>query len=64
VEFYPLGYLGRRAEILVQERDKPIQVPFYRTSLDCSSSPIRPDQVRDDLGFSGFRLLYRINRPD
>jgi periplasmic glucans biosynthesis protein len=65
VEFYLRGYLFRRhKEIFVVDADKAVQIPFSPSFFEYTGSPIKPDQVPDDLGFSGFRLLYPINRPD
>ena len=65
VEFYLRGYLfHRRKEMFILEGGKAIEVPFSQALFDYAGSPIRPEQVPDNLGFAGLRLLYPINRSD
>ncbi len=65
VEFYLRGYLfHRRTEIFIVDNGKATPAIFSPSLFDYSASPIRSEQVPYDLGFSGFRLLYPINRPD
>jgi glucans biosynthesis protein len=64
VEFFPRGFMFHdRVTMNIVDGDKVAPVKFKKDLFDYGKNQI-PDDLPDDIGFAGLRLLYPINRGD
>lgn len=65
VEFFHRGYLfPKRVRVFILDGAQAHEAPFSSKLFDYSASAIRPAALPEDLGFTGFRLLYPIHQAD
>jgi periplasmic glucans biosynthesis protein len=64
VEFFHRGYLfPKRVRIFILDGERASEVSFSPRLFDYSKTTVQAQQVPQDLGFAGFRLLRATRRP-
>ena len=65
VRLFPRGFLFRdRVRINIVADGRIREVPFARGDFDYGETGVKTDDVPENLGFAGFRLVYPINQED
>ncbi|MBN1362649.1 MAG: glucan biosynthesis protein [Sedimentisphaerales bacterium] len=65
VEFFHRGYLfPQRVRVFILEDGQRREVAFSPRLFDYSQSAVQPEELPEDLGFAGLRLLYPIHQAD